>query len=525
MRQRLQGDENTGASDNGHKLNGPIPAVVAVGFALFLIFNTFTLWGGFPIGSLFGLEMHSVLRYWAIAMLAGMLITFLLGTFAARKPLSPRAIQIAAILAVILGVMGCFLLNEQFRDSLTALIIAASLFGVCNGLFYLLWEQVMTALPEGTVFKVILIATAFFPLTYFCIRLLGTVTIPMSIVLVISSGALLVFSLHRPHIATGTNAATSSLSSRTDTPSFAGTENTATPDYRAALHIMRGSLFCVGAIGFMTAITRSLALTLIPDYILVGSYALVGVVVSAALLLIIWFALKRPFDLPTFYKVVFPLATTILLAMSFVSAEWFNFISAFFYLLFTMVSSLIMLSGIQVARATDTSPVFCFGVLALACYLMVTLGTILGVLQLAGDSVSQTTILLVALLCVYLLSMVSVYIYNKRFDASLIGDPETDSAKIAATNAGDKVAEVDGQASLEAAQALMAQRCSALAARYQLSNRETEIMGLLIRGHDVRHIAKELFISENTVRYHSKNIYTKMDIHTKQELLALYEGE
>ena len=43
------------------------------------------------------------------------------------------------------------------------------------------------------------------------------------------------------------------------------------------------------------------------------------------------------------------------------------------------------------------------------------------------------------------------------------------------------------------------------------------------KGRDVPSIAKQLFISENTVRSHSKSIYKKLDIHSKQELLDLLE--
>ena len=46
---------------------------------------------------------------------------------------------------------------------------------------------------------------------------------------------------------------------------------------------------------------------------------------------------------------------------------------------------------------------------------------------------------------------------------------------------------------------------------------------LLAKGRDVPSIAKQLFISENTVRSHSKSIYKKLDIHSKQELLDLLE--
>ncbi|MEG0017021.1 MAG: helix-turn-helix transcriptional regulator, partial [Gordonibacter sp.] len=46
---------------------------------------------------------------------------------------------------------------------------------------------------------------------------------------------------------------------------------------------------------------------------------------------------------------------------------------------------------------------------------------------------------------------------------------------------------------------------------------------LLAKGRDVPSIAKQLFISENTVRSHSKNVYRKLDVHSKQELLDLLE--
>ena len=47
---------------------------------------------------------------------------------------------------------------------------------------------------------------------------------------------------------------------------------------------------------------------------------------------------------------------------------------------------------------------------------------------------------------------------------------------------------------------------------------------MLAKGRDVPSIAKQLFISENTVRSHSKSIYRKLKIHSKQELLDLLEG-
>ena len=58
---------------------------------------------------------------------------------------------------------------------------------------------------------------------------------------------------------------------------------------------------------------------------------------------------------------------------------------------------------------------------------------------------------------------------------------------------------------------------------YALSTREAEVMNLLARGHTVSSIAESLFISENTVRTHSKHIYAKMDVHSKFELMERLE--
>lgn len=59
---------------------------------------------------------------------------------------------------------------------------------------------------------------------------------------------------------------------------------------------------------------------------------------------------------------------------------------------------------------------------------------------------------------------------------------------------------------------------------YGLSAREAEVAELIARGNTVAHIAELLFVSENTVRTHSKRIYVKLDIHKRQELIDLVES-
>jgi DNA-binding NarL/FixJ family response regulator len=46
----------------------------------------------------------------------------------------------------------------------------------------------------------------------------------------------------------------------------------------------------------------------------------------------------------------------------------------------------------------------------------------------------------------------------------------------------------------------------------ELTEREREVLDLVARGHDNRRIARELVLSEKTVRNHVSNVMTKLDV-------------
>lgn len=54
-----------------------------------------------------------------------------------------------------------------------------------------------------------------------------------------------------------------------------------------------------------------------------------------------------------------------------------------------------------------------------------------------------------------------------------------------------------------------------------LSERERKVASLLLQGKTYRAIAAELYISENTVKYYVKNIYSKLNIQRRGELIDL----
>lgn len=53
-----------------------------------------------------------------------------------------------------------------------------------------------------------------------------------------------------------------------------------------------------------------------------------------------------------------------------------------------------------------------------------------------------------------------------------------------------------------------------------LTARENEVLQLIVDGKTNRQIAQSLFISENTVAFHIKQIYEKLHVHTRAQVVA-----
>ena len=56
---------------------------------------------------------------------------------------------------------------------------------------------------------------------------------------------------------------------------------------------------------------------------------------------------------------------------------------------------------------------------------------------------------------------------------------------------------------------------------FGLSSREIDVLRLLARGYSSARIQSELYIAAGTVNYHTRNIYAKLGVHSKQEVIDL----
>lgn len=59
---------------------------------------------------------------------------------------------------------------------------------------------------------------------------------------------------------------------------------------------------------------------------------------------------------------------------------------------------------------------------------------------------------------------------------------------------------------------------------WQLSKREIDVLDPLLKGRTTQYISQNLFIATGTVKTHTYNIYKKMGIHTKMELLDMFDA-
>ena len=67
-------------------------------------------------------------------------------------------------------------------------------------------------------------------------------------------------------------------------------------------------------------------------------------------------------------------------------------------------------------------------------------------------------------------------------------------------------------------------RCAHVASDCNLTARESQVLALLARGNNSKRIQEDLGIGRNTVKYHVKNVYVKLGVHSQQELIDMVAG-
>lgn len=444
------------------------------------------------------------------------------------------------------------ILSMYFEDYTLALVIAGGLFlgGGCAGLFTL-WQSIFAAMSTERSNLTLILGAMAAPFVYSVVNLA-----PEAI------AAFLVPMLLAPLCDTCLTIATHEVDF--NQPMFEDKPSEHSGVYHRAVKDHWRSALCLGALGFVSGIVRGIAVLNDDIVFLVNEASLVGMLISAVILLIACCFRWLKIDLTDMFRIVYPALIVGFLLVPFLGAHYLTAFVTLTYFTFSLIHMLMMMQVAQISRNRGIHPIFIFGLFAGIAYIMQSIGFIVGwfgtllpdqpALSLFGISQISTFILSMSLFIAIgssfkdLLSRNSIsldsielfHFTNNSFLLKAIEDKTRSAVKLAertkpklpATSLSaeqsnkpcqirrKKVSPLDDA---DVMRDMISKQCHILKARYGLSIRELEIAELLVRGNTVPAIATKLFISEHTVKTHSKHIYAKLGIHKKQELLELVE--
>ena len=278
-----------------------------------------------------------------------------------------------------------------------------------------------------------------------------------------------------------------------------------------------------------------------------GCMVVFGMALVAMLLYVLVGTLGNDFDVSRLYYPVIILASVGILVMPLVdgAGQAGGVFVGIAYACFVMIMWCLFA---HVAYVTGVPAVRVFGLGRGTSALGTTAGWLLGS-QLAGhEMLDATSMFVVSCVMVLALLVVSMLVFNDRavgMVLRMVGKRAAQDAQIGrdfvcandnlnvvahGDHDGPRDASVpfeqdgdDAQASRSDRAGTWTRSCLDIAARFGLSQRETEVLFLLAKGRTIAFIADELGVSFNTAKSHIRHVYVKIGVHTKSELLDLVE--
>lgn len=330
---------------------------------------------------------------------------------------------------------------------------------------------------------------------------------------------------------------------------------------------------CIAAVGYVSGVSRAIARLGAADTLMLNVLLSIGMLLACIALLILWEGMRRTLTFRATYTAIFFLMALGLILLPFLGTGYYTLFAGLANLAFTIASMFMMITCLRLSHLRSLDPIGVFGPFATIVYAGVSAGRLVGS-SMFGSALGFSQILLAVLLCVYVLSFTGVIMSMARkaphgsqtsaadfdpldelsYSARSVSE-EGDGTPGCAEAAGGRIDVPTFSGTREAASQIKAGRrpfkcepayskvppphqmlrsvvvvhdaipacCQAMKQTYQLSNREADVLELIARGRDTAHVAEALFVSENTVKSHCKNLYRKLGIHSRQELFDLID--
>lgn len=273
------------------------------------------------------------------------------------------------------------------------------------------------------------------------------------------------------------------------------------------------------------------------------SVAIVARLAALVALCLFAFVVQKIPKASTFSRVVMPILAAMLVFLPFLSDGYSLFFNTMLLGCYYFIAMLVSYLAVEAAYTSRVSVYVILGVAMMGTRICLGIALVVGYAigsmntGSAGGPEDALYFLVVIVVIIYILSMAAIMLSRgrkrRREDRRWFGAERATERKHSGTTGRDDQGDEESDASRLTRRTAQAgdydrafeHRCQALAASGGLTEREAEIVLYLVRGRTKAHIAKTLFVSENTVRSHVRNVYAKLDVHTRQELIDLVEKQ
>jgi DNA-binding CsgD family transcriptional regulator len=436
------------------------------------------------------LPTRDQLNLFSILLLTAEFLVFVVGA-CLRRRFSQRTSRVfigAASLLTAAGLVCVFLLETLGvmwpGMVLPLLIFAALTLGLGLAVFCLSWARVFCTRAPWELYRQVIFSYLLGLVLYLLLTFLpSTAVVPFTILAVMGSAILLSLA-NAPFEASDIPGSLSSASKR-------------------VVRLLWRPLLCTAVFGFMSGLMSQvsaqgrLSLESFQQVSILASLIVVGILLLPALLL------SKPLSITSAYRVALPIAAAGFLLLPFVWDTLFGLTNALVNMGLMTVTIILwcMLAAATVQTRLPVQVVFgsCLAIIVGARLL----GKVLGFVYESHLTQSFLSLAAVALVSIYLLSMLSlVFFKGQRFARG--HEAEGEGLKVVVWGE-DRYQEC----------------CRHIARSAGFTPRELEIFLLLGQGRSIASIAGSLFVSDNTVKSHIRGIYSKLGVHSKQELIDL----
>lgn len=200
-------------------------------------------------------------------------------------------------------------------------------------------------------------------------------------------------------------------------------------------------------------------------------------------------------------RIMFPVLVIALIPMSFLEGIAYAVCNLLLLSSFICLEIIDLNSQLQLSRKQKASVFYTFAISQVPLFIGLMIGHVVGLLASITGVANYSMLSAVALGLVVILAIFITFAPFNPIATHKKHEEESESPN----------------------QGKWRNRCAAVAQEYSLSARETEVFLLLAKGRGIEHIQNKLFISGHTVKTHTYNIYRKMDINSREELLDIIE--